>query len=56
VLIRRKTSDPVELAFFYCHAPAGQPASLPALINAAGKRWPVEVGHRWYRSSCAAFS
>ena len=37
VLIRRKTSDPVELAFFYCHAPAGQPASLPALINAAGK-------------------
>jgi SRSO17 transposase len=46
VLIRRKTSDPVELAFFYCHAPAGQPASLPALINAAGKRWPVEECHQ----------
>jgi SRSO17 transposase len=56
VLIRRSLSDPSELAFFYCHAPAGRPVSLPVLITVAGKRWPAEVGHRWYRSSCAAFS
>ena len=54
VLIRRKISGPAELAFFYCHAPG--PVSLPILIKVAGKRWPVEIGHRWYRSSCAAFS
>ena len=41
VSLRRKISDPAELAFFYCHAPARQPASLPALISAAEKRWPV---------------
>jgi SRSO17 transposase len=42
VLIRRSLTDPSDLAFFYCHAPAGRPASLPALIKVAGKRWPVE--------------
>ncbi len=42
VLIRRSISDPSDLAFFYCHTPAGQPVSLPALIMVAGKRWPVE--------------
>ena len=42
VLIRRSMSDPADLAFYYCHAPAGRPASLPALIKVAGKRWPVE--------------
>jgi SRSO17 transposase len=46
VLIRRSLSDPSELAFFYCHAPAGRPASLPALIIAAGKRWPAEECHQ----------
>ena len=34
--------DRADLAFYYCHAPAGRPASLPALIKVAGKRWPVE--------------
>jgi SRSO17 transposase len=42
VLLRRSLSDPADVAFFYCHAPAGRPASLPVLIQVAGKRWPVE--------------
>jgi hypothetical protein len=42
VLIRRSLTDPGELAFFYCHAPAGRPVPLPILIKVAGKRWPVE--------------
>ena len=42
VLIRRSLSDPSDLAFYYCHAPAGWPVSLPVLIKVAGKRWPVE--------------
>jgi SRSO17 transposase len=42
VLIRRSLADPDDLAFFYCHAPAGRPVSLPVLIKVAGKRWPVE--------------
>ena len=42
VLIRRSMGDPADLAFYYCHAPAGRLASLPALIKVAGKRWPVE--------------
>jgi SRSO17 transposase len=46
VLIRRSLSGPSELAYFYCHAPAGQPISLPALIKVAGKRWPAEECHQ----------
>ena len=46
LLIRRSLSDPSDLAFFYCHAPAGRPASLPVLIMVAGKRWPVEECHQ----------
>jgi SRSO17 transposase len=42
VLIRCSLTDPGDLAFFYCHAPAGRPVSLPILIKVAGKRWPVE--------------
>jgi SRSO17 transposase len=41
VLIRRSLPDPSDLAFFYCHAPAGRPVSLPVLIRVAGKRWPA---------------
>jgi SRSO17 transposase len=51
VLIRRSLSDPSDLAFFYCHAPARRPVSLPVLIKVAGKRWPVEMRHHWCRSS-----
>ncbi len=39
LLIRRKLSDPADLAFFYCHAPGM--VSLSILIKVAGKRWPV---------------
>jgi hypothetical protein len=46
VLIRRSLSHPHDLAFFYCHPAAGQPASLPVLIEVAGKRWPVEECHQ----------
>jgi hypothetical protein len=46
VLIRRSLSNLSELACFYCHAPAGQPVSLPALIKVAGKRWPAEECHQ----------
>ena len=40
LLIRRKISDPADLAFFYAHAPGL--VSLSILIKVAGKRWPVE--------------
>ena len=46
VLIRRSIFGPSELAYFYCHAPAGRPVSLPALIMVAGKRWPAEECHQ----------
>jgi SRSO17 transposase len=46
LLIRRSIPDPADLAFFYSHAPAGRPVSLPVLIKAAGKRWPVEECHQ----------
>ena len=42
MLIRRSLSDPDELAFFYCHVPAGRPVTLAVLVKVAGKRWPVE--------------
>ncbi len=46
VLIRRSLSGPSELAYFYCHVPAGRPVSLPTLIMVAGKRWPAEECHQ----------
>ncbi|HUZ51650.1 MAG TPA: IS701 family transposase [Streptosporangiaceae bacterium] len=39
-LVRRKISDPADLAFFYAHAPGL--VSLSILVKVAGKRWPVE--------------
>ena len=42
MLVRRSLTDRDDLAFYYCHAPAGRPVSLPVLIRVAGKRWPVE--------------
>ncbi len=44
MLIRRSLSDPDELAFFYCHVPAGRPVTPAILVKVAGKRWPVEDG------------
>jgi SRSO17 transposase len=46
VLIRRSLSNPCDLAFFYCYAPAGRPVSLRVLIAVTGKRWPVEECHQ----------
>jgi SRSO17 transposase len=41
LLIRRHLKTG-ELAFHYCYAPEGQPATMARLIRAAGLRWPVE--------------
>jgi SRSO17 transposase len=43
LLVRRHLKTG-ELAFHYCHVPAGQLASKARLIRAAGLRWPVEEG------------
>jgi SRSO17 transposase len=55
LLIRRHLATG-ELAFHSCYVPQGRPLSLSRLVRAAGLRWPVEVGHLWHRSSCAALS
>jgi SRSO17 transposase len=55
LLIRRHLKSG-ELAFHYCYVPEGQICVKARLVRAAGLRWPVEVGHRWRRSSCAVFS
>ena len=54
LLVRRHLKT--ELAFHYCYVPEGQLLTKTRLIRAAGLRWPVEVGHRWYRSSFLGFS
>jgi SRSO17 transposase len=41
LLVRRHLKTG-ELAFHYCHVPAGQAASKARLVKAAGLRWPVE--------------
>ena len=46
VLIRRSIPDPSELAYFYCHVPAGGRCPCQSLIMVAGKRWPVEECHQ----------
>ncbi|MGE5134155.1 MAG: IS701 family transposase [Gemmatimonadota bacterium] len=46
LLLRGSIAGPSQLAYFYCHAPAGRPVSLSALIAVAGKRWPVEECHQ----------
>jgi len=52
--LTRNARGELELAYYLCCAPAG--TSDEDLIKVAGSRWAVEIGHRWYRSSCAAFS
>jgi SRSO17 transposase len=46
LLVRRSMSDPTDLAFFYCYRPPGRPATLPALVRVAGRRWPIEEDFR----------
>ena len=52
LLIRRSLADPADLAFFYCHVPAGRACSFTTLIRVAGRRWPVEedfaLGKSWF--------
>jgi SRSO17 transposase len=42
VLVRRSISDPSELAYYLCFAPADTP--LAKLVSVAGCRWSIEVG------------
>jgi hypothetical protein len=56
LLIRRLLSRPGQLTFYLCYAPEDRPATMTYFITIAGRRWPAEIGHHWYRSSCAAFS
>jgi hypothetical protein len=50
LLIRRHLRDPSDLAYFYCHAPAGRACSFTTLIRVAGRRWPVEEDFRLGKS------
>jgi SRSO17 transposase len=43
-LLIRKHLSTGELAFHYCHIPAGRPVTLMALVRVACLRWPVEEG------------
>jgi SRSO17 transposase len=43
-LLIRKHLQTGELAYHYCHIPAGCPATLMALVRVACLRWPVEEG------------
>jgi len=50
LLIRRSLADPLDLAFFYCHVPAGRACSFTTLIRTAGRRWPVEEDFEFGKS------
>jgi SRSO17 transposase len=43
-LLIRKHLQTGELAYHYCHVPAGRPVTLMALVRVACLRWPVEEG------------
>jgi SRSO17 transposase len=52
LLIRRNLRDHSDLAYFYCHVPAGRACSFTILVRVAGRRWPVEedfaLGKSWF--------
>jgi SRSO17 transposase len=50
LLIRRSLTDPSDLAYFYCHVPAGRACSFTTLVRVAGRRWPVEEDFRLGKS------
>jgi SRSO17 transposase len=50
LLIRRSLTDPADLAYFWCHVPAGRACSFTTLIRIAGRRWPVEEDFRLGKS------
>jgi SRSO17 transposase len=43
-LLIRKHLQTGELAYHYCHVPAGRPVTLMILVRVACLRWPVEEG------------
>jgi SRSO17 transposase len=43
-LLIRKHLQTGELAYHYCHIPAGRPVTLMTLVRVACLRWPVEEG------------
>ncbi len=51
-LIRDRSASGYDLALVTTHTTA-TPAQV---IERYASRWSIEVGHRWHRSSCAAFS
>jgi hypothetical protein len=52
VLVRDKSASGYDLALVTTNLNA-----IPAqAIERYAARWSIEVGHRWYRSSCVAFS
>jgi SRSO17 transposase len=54
VLLARRHRYTGQLSFYRCWTPG--PVPLSRLIAIASARWRIEIGHLWYRSSCAAFS
>ena len=52
LLIRRNLRDHSDLAYFYCHVPAGRACSFTTLVRVTGRRWPVEedfaLGKSWF--------
>jgi len=54
LLARRSISDPAEIAYYACYGP--RRSSTTDLAWIAGSRWHIEIGHRWYPSSCTVFS
>jgi SRSO17 transposase len=50
LLIRRNLNDHTDLAFFYCHVPAGRACSFTTLVRVAGRRWPVEEDFEFGKS------
>jgi SRSO17 transposase len=50
LLIRRRLTDPADLAYFLCHVPAGRACSFTTLVRTAGRRWPVEEDFRLGKS------
>jgi hypothetical protein len=54
LLAHRSLKDPYDIAYYACYGP--RRSRLVDLAWTAGSCWHVEMGHRWCRSSCAAFS
>ena len=50
LLIRRRLTDPADLAYFLCHVPVGRACSFTTLMRTAGRRWPVEEDFRLGKS------